>query len=281
MYRRYGLPFVFAIVLAVLLAACGGSSATDTPKAADPATTPTTAPTTAPTAAVGSSAAATGTRPASSATTGATGSSVVPTGTRPGPLSVAPSERPPSDTRATGSSAAPAGTRPASSAATGSPAAGSTVAAGSTTAGAGVTVFTDPKNRFSFSRPSAWTVGQSTSPASVVQFNTTNPNGVLDISTEAAPSSVTIETYLATAVAEIQKAIPDAQPVDSTPLQLGTERAIQIDYTGTVSGSKISFSQIFTLHVSTAYVLTLGTQPADIDMMKQRSAVVVQTWKFL
>ncbi len=124
-------------------------------------------------------------------------------------------------------------------------------------------------------------VGESTSPDSVVQFNTTNPNGVIDISTEAAPSGVAIDKYLATAVAEIQKAIPDAQPVGSTPLQLGTEPAIQIDYTGTVRGVTISFSQIFALRASTAYVLTLGTQPADIDTMKRQAIVVVRTWTFL
>ena len=32
---------------------------------------------------------------------------------------------------------------------------------------------------------------------------------------------------------------------------------------------------------TTAYVLTLGTQPADIDKMKQAAIVIIQTWKFL
>ncbi|HEY7907664.1 MAG TPA: PsbP-related protein [Thermomicrobiales bacterium] len=208
--------------------------------------------TTAPTAVAGS--AASGTRPASSAIT--------------------------SSTVAAGSASAIVGTRPAGSA-TGSIIPGGTTAAGSSAAGAGVTLFTDPKGRFSFSRPAAWTVGQSTSSDSVVQFNATNPPGVLDISTESVPASATPETYRAAALAEIMKAIPDAQQVGTLSLQLDTEPAIQIDYTGTVSGNKIYFSQIFSLHKGTAYVLTLGTQPADIDKMKQQAIVLVQTWKFL
>jgi hypothetical protein len=144
-----------------------------------------------------------------------------------------------------------------------------------------VTVFTDPMGRFSFSRPAAWTVGQSTSADSVVQFNASNPPGVVDISTESVTGTTTPESYRAAALAEIAKAIPDAQQVGTLTLQLGGEPAIQIDYTGTVSGNKIYFSQIFSLHKGTAYVLTLGTQPADIDKMKQQATVVIQTWKFL
>jgi hypothetical protein len=95
------------------------------------------------------------------------------------------------------------------------------------------------------------------------------------------PTSATPDTYRAAALAEINKSIPDAHQVGTLNLQLGGEPAIQIDYTGTVSGSTIYFSQIFALHTGTAYVLTLGTQPADIEKMKQQAIVVVQTWKFL
>jgi hypothetical protein len=252
MRRRYCVPLLLLLIVAAQLTACGGSSkATDTPQPA--------ASTTAPTAAASSSTAPTtatsGTRPASSATT--------------------------SSTIAAGSASTGVGTRPAGSATTGSVTAGTTTAASSSAAGTGVTLFTDPKGAFSFSRPAAWTVGQSTSPNSIVQFNSTNPLGVVDISTEAVPGNTTPSTYLDAALAEIKKSIPDAQQVGTLNLQLGSEPAVQLDYTGTVSGNQIYFSQIFALHKGTAYVLTLGTQPADIDTMKQQAVVLVQTWKFL
>ncbi len=206
------------------------------------------APTTAPTVAVGSASAASGTRPAGSTTTG---------------------------TAAAGSASAVTGTRPAGSVTTG------TTAAGSTTAGAGVTVFTDTKGRFSFSRPSAWVPGQSSSLDTVAQFSVTDPLGVVDISTETVPGSTTADAYLQAALVQIKQTIPDAQQMGVTQLKLDTEPATQIDYVGTASGTKIYFSQIFALHKGTAYVLTLGTQPADIDKLKQQAIVVIQTWKFL
>jgi len=144
-----------------------------------------------------------------------------------------------------------------------------------------LTLFTDPKGRFSFSRPAAWTVGQPTSADSVAQFSSTNPLGVVDISTEAVAGGTMPDRYLDAAFAEITKGIPDARQVGTTRLQLDTEPAIQIDYTGTVGGATIYFSQIFALHMGTAYVLTLGTQPADSDAMKQQALPIVQTWKFL
>jgi hypothetical protein len=276
MHRRYRLPLLL-LMLAALLTACGGSSnATHTPPPA-PSSAAAAAPTTAPTAAASS--ATTATRPASSVVgsnvSGTTAASSAASGTRPAASPVT------SSTVAIGSASAIVGTRPVGSAATGSVTAGGTTAAGSSTAGAGMTLFTDPKGRFSFSRPAAWAVGQSTSADSVVQFNTTNPPGVVDISTESVPASATPETYRAAALAEIMKAIPDAQQVGTLSLQLDSEPAIQIDYTGTVSGNKIYFSQIFALHKGTAYILTIGTQPADIEKMKQQAVVVVQTWKFL
>lgn len=259
MYRRFSPPLIALIALAALLTACGGSKATDTPKPAVPtiaAAAPTTAPATAPTTAAGSASAV-------AATTAPT--------TAPTP---APTTAP------TAAATAVAATRPAGSATTGSVTAGTT-AAGSTAAGTGLTLFTDPKGRFSFSRPAAWTAEQSTTPGSVVQFNSTNPLGIVDITTGDAPSGVAPEEYHDRALVQIKKTIADAQEVGTLPLKLDTEPAIQIDYTGTVNGTKIYFSQIFAVHKGTAYVLTLGTQPADIDKMKQQAIVVVQTWKFL
>lgn len=87
---------------------------------------------------------------------------------------------------------------------------------------------------------------------------------------------------LTAAFAEIKKGIPDAQQVGTTTLRLGTESAVQIDYTGTVSGNiTIYFSQIFALHTGTLYILTLGAQPADIEKVKQQATPVITTWKFL
>ena len=73
--RRTILAGTAAIAAAALLAACGGSNATDTPKP-QATTAPTVAPTTAPTAA----AAATATRPAGSATSASAGTAP-PSGT--------------------------------------------------------------------------------------------------------------------------------------------------------------------------------------------------------
>ena len=252
MHRRYALPIPALLIITALLAACGGSRAIDTPVAA----TPTAAPTALPTTAAASAAAVT--RPASSAATNA----------------------PDAPTSAAGSASTLAGTRPANAITTGSAPAGTTIA-GSAAAGTGATVFTDPQRRFSFSRPAMWKVGQSTATNSVVQFDTTNPSGVVDISTEAVSASITPETYLNGALAEIKKGIPDARQVGTTQVHLDSESAVQIDYTGTVSGSTIYFSQIFALHKATAYILTLGTQPTDIDKMKQQAIIVIQTWKFL
>lgn len=265
--RRFGL-LVIALLFAAPLTACGGSSATDTPKAPAPTiAAPAAEPTT-----TAASAVAAGTRPAGSV---ATGASVVATTV---PTAVASSVPAPAATRpaATGSTAANpasaiAGTRPA----------GSTAAAGSATAGAALTLFTDPKGRFSFSRPAVWTVGQPASADSVAQFSSTNPLGVVDISTESVAGGITPDTYRDAAFAEITKGIPDARQIGTTRLQLDTEPAIQIDYTGTVGGKTIYFSQIFALHTGTAYVLTLGTQPADSDAMKQQALTVLRTWKFL
>ncbi|MHB8645574.1 MAG: PsbP-related protein [Thermomicrobiales bacterium] len=259
MHRRYALPVIALLLCTALLAACGGSTATNTPpaatntpQAAAPTIAPTTAPTTVPTTAAASAAAATRPAATTAPTTAPTAASAVSTATA---------------------------TRPASSAVTGTRPAG-TAAAGSAASGS-LTLFTDPKGRFSFSRPAAWTVGQSTATGSVVQFNSTNPLGVVDISTESVASGTTPDKYLAAGLVEIKKNIPDAQQVGTLNLQLDSEPAVQIDYTGTVNGSKVYFSQIFALHKGTAYILTLGTQPADINAMKQQAIVVVQTWKFL
>lgn len=283
MHRRFALPVSTLFMFTALLTACGGSTATNTPVAATPTTAPITvptipapitvaapaatrpagsvvtgsfaAPTTAPTGATGSIAASTVTRPASSAATG--------------------------PTVAAASISAVTGTRPGGAATTGSVTTGTTPA-GSAIAGTSLTLFTDPQGRFSFSRPAAWTVGGSTSPGSVVAYTTANPSGYLDISTEAYPSTATPAMILAAAFAEIKKGIPDAQQIGTTTLQLGTEPAVQIDYTGTVSGNiTIYFSQIFALHTGTLYILTLGAQPADIEKMKQQAIPVITTWKFL
>ena len=243
MHRRYALPVMALLSFTALLTACGGgSTATDTPTAA------------APTVAVSSVAA---TRPASP---GAAGSLSLPTTVRP--------------------ASAVIGTRAIGSTTTGLVTAGTT-AAGSAATGTALTLFTDPKGLFSFSRPSAWTVGQSTAANSIVQFNTTNPLGVVDVSTEPTAAGITPDTYRDAALAEIKKGIPDAQQDGMTNLKLDTEPAIQIDYTGTVSGSTIAFSQIFALHKDTAYILTLGTAPENSDRLKQQAVVVIQTWKFL
>jgi hypothetical protein len=246
MHRWYNLLVLALLSFTALLTACsGGSAATNTPTAAPTATPPAT---------VG---AVSTTRPASPV---ATGSFAAPTTVSP--------------------ASAVTGTRAAGSATTGSVAAGTT-AAGSVVTGAGFTLFTDPKGFFSFSRPAAWTVGQSTATNSVVQFTTTNPLGVVDVSTEPVASGVTPNTYQDAALAEIKKGIPDARQVGMTTLKLDNEPAVQIDYTGTVSGSTIAFSQVFALHKGTAYILTLGTAPENIEAMKQQAVVVIQTWKFL
>lgn len=171
-------------------------------------------------------------------------------------------------------------TRPALPTAPGSVITGTT-AAGSVAAGTGMTLFTDPMGRFSFSRPAAWTVGPPApaGSASVVAFTTANPPGSVDISTEA--SSGTTTQYVRAARAEITKSIPDVREVGTTNLQLDSEPAVQIDYTGTASGKTIYFSQIFALHKGTAYILTFGTRPAESEQMKQQARVVVRTWKFL
>jgi hypothetical protein len=277
MHRQYRLPALLLLIVAALLTACGGSKATNT----QPPAAPTTAPTVAASSAVSSAAVAT--RPASSVVSSSVAATKAPTaaagsaasGTRPASSVIT------SSTVAVGSPSAIVGTRSAGSVTTGSVTAGGTVAASSSVAGAGLVVFTDPKGRFSFSRPAAWMVGQSTSADSIVQFNAMNPAGVIDISTESVPANATPDTYRAAALAEINKSIPDAQQVGTLSLQLGGEPAIQIDYTGTVSGNKIYFSQIFVLHAGTAYVLTIGTQPADIEAVKQQAVVLIQTWKFL
>ncbi|HEY8292829.1 MAG TPA: hypothetical protein VIG44_10090, partial [Thermomicrobiales bacterium] len=207
MHRRYMLPIPALLIVAALLTACGGGKTIDTPVPA----TPTAAPTTAPTApAPATASAATVARPASPAATNA-------------------------PTSAADSASAFAGTRPASAITTGS-APADTAIVGSVAAGTGVAVFTDPRGRFSFSRPAAWMVGQSSATNSVVQFNTTNPSGVVDISTESVSSGVTPEQYLDGALAEIKRGIPDARQVGTTQVQLDTEPAVQIDYTGTISG---------------------------------------------
>jgi multiple sugar transport system substrate-binding protein len=79
--RRGFLGGVAASAAAAILAACGGSNATDTPKPAAPTTAPTSgaAVTAAPTSAAGSAAAAT--RPAGSATTGAAATTAPAAGT--------------------------------------------------------------------------------------------------------------------------------------------------------------------------------------------------------
>ncbi len=286
MHRRFALPVIVLLVFTALLTACGGSTAADTPTAAAPTTAQITIPTiTAPTTADASAAIA-ATRPAGSVVTG---SSVAPTNAptaATGSLAASTATRPASSaaigpTTAATSVPAVIGTRPGGSATTGSIIAG-TPPAGSAAAGTSLTLFTDPQGRFSFSRPAAWTVGGSTSSGSVVAYTTANPSGYLDISTEAYPGTATLATILNASFAEIKKGIPDAQQVGTTNLQLGTEPAVQIDYTGTVSGNiTIYFSQIFALHTGTLYILTLGAQPADIEKMKQQAIPVVTTWKFL
>jgi hypothetical protein len=253
MHRRYVWPIPLLLIVTALLTACGGSKAIDAPVVATPTVTPTAAaPTTAPPAATASVAV-----------------------TRPAPATATNTSM-----TATGSASAVAGTRPANAITTGSAPAGTTIA-GSAAAGTGLTVFMDPQGRFSFSRPAAWTVGQSTATNSVIQFNTSNPPGVVDVSTEPVSSGVTPAQYFDGALAEIKKGIPDARQIGTTPLRLDTESAMQIDYTGTVSGGTIYFSQVLALHKGTAYILTLGTQPTDSDRMKQQAVVVIQTWKFL
>ena len=286
MHRRFALPVIALLMFAALLTACGGSTATDTLTAAAPTTASITVPMTATPTPADATAATAATKPAGSVITGsfvapttaptaATGSLAASTATRPASSAAT------SPTTAAASVSVVTGTRPGGAITTGSVVAGTTTA-GSAAAGTSLTLFTDPQGRFSFSRPAAWTVGGSTSPGSVVAYTIANPSGYLDISTEAYPGAATPATILTAAFAEIRKGIPDAQQVGTTNLQLDTEPAVQLDYTGTVSGAiTIYFSQIFALHKGTLYILTLGAQPADIEKMKQQAIPVVTTWKFL
>lgn len=260
MHRRYILPVIALLLFTALLTACGGSKATNTPTTAAPTTAAASATTA--TLPAGSSVAAT------KAPTVAAGSASAVTGSTTVP------------TTAAGSASAVTGTRPAGSIITGSVTTGTTTA-GSAAAGTGLIVFTDPKGRFSFSRPAAWMVDPATSAESIVQFKSSDPRGVVDISTESVANGITLDTYRDAAFAGIKKSIPNAQQVGTTTLQLDTEPAVQLDYTGTESGNTVYFSQIFAFHQGTAYVLTLGTQPADIAKMKQQAIVVVTSWKFL
>jgi hypothetical protein len=246
MARRSAILLSLVITLMAALAACGGSAATNTPvpptpTVAPPTATPTVAPTAPPTAAP-----ATATRVAGSATTSTTAASTTTTGTRT------------AGTSTTG-----------------------TTAAGSTTAGTGLTTYTDPQGRFSFSHPAAWLQETGSAQNVVVQFTGTNPILSVNVVVGPLPPNITPDQYLPRALDQIKQTIPDMAVVGSTPLQVGGEQGIQIDYTGTVNSNKLYFSQIFVGHKTNAYALTLVCQPADIDRAKQQAIVVIQTWKFL
>jgi len=143
--RRHFLAVAGGIAGSAILAACGGTTATDTPKPAAPTTSaPTTAApaTSAPTAAA-SSAATTGsatTASGSATTAGTTAAGSAASGTRPA-ASTTSGATTTGTTAASGATGASgtgaAGTRPASSAVTtGSVTSGTTTASGSATAGA-------------------------------------------------------------------------------------------------------------------------------------------------
>ncbi len=133
--RRRFLAVTGGMAASAILAACGGSSATDTPKPAAPATS-------APTTAAASSVATTGgaTTAAGSATTaGTTAAGSAASGTRPvGSTTSAATTSSTTAANASASGTGAAGTRPASSAVTtGSVTSGTTTASGSASAGTG------------------------------------------------------------------------------------------------------------------------------------------------
>lgn len=253
MTRRYGFMLLAILALAAVLVACGGEGTpTDTPRPPTPTTAPPTAtPTTPPPTA---------------------------TPTTPPPTAT-PTTAPPTATPTTAPATATA-TRAAGSVTTGTTTAGSPTT-GTTTAGAGLTTYTDPQNRFSFSRPSAWVQQSASGQDIVVQFNGTNPILSVNIVVTPLPGSLTPDQYLPLVLDQLKQTIPDVAVSGSTPVQVGGEAGIQVDYTGTVSNNKLSFSQIFVAHKGNAYVLTLVSQQADMDKAKQQAVVVIQTWKFL
>jgi hypothetical protein len=130
--RRRFLLIAGAAAGSAILSACGGSNATDTPKAAAPTTA-------APTTAAGSSAATTGPTAAAAGSAPAASTSAassVASATRPAASTTSGATT--SGTTAASSSVAGAGTRPVGSVVTtGSVASGTTTASGSASAGAG------------------------------------------------------------------------------------------------------------------------------------------------
>ena len=211
----------------------------------------------------------------------ATSTPVPPTPTA-APPPAAPTTPPPT---ATVTVAPATATRAAGSVTTGTTTVGTsttgTTAAGSTTAGAGLTTYTDPQGRFSFSHPAAWLQETSSAQSVAVQFTGTNPILSVNVVVGPLPPNISPDQYLPRALDQIKQTIPDVAVVGSTPLQVGGEQAIQVDYTGTVNNNKLSFTQIFVGHKANAYALTLVSQPADSDRAKQQAIVVIQTWKFL
>jgi hypothetical protein len=157
----------------------------------------------------------------------------------------------------------------------------STTTAGSSAAGTGLTTYTDTQGRFSFSRPSEWAQQADTSSGVLVQFNGANP--LLSMSIVGAPLSPTVtpDRYLPIVIDQLKRSFPDLSIMDTTRIPVGGEQGTQIDYTGTTSGARVYFSQIYVLHRGTAYVLTLACQQADADRARQQAIVVVQTWEFL
>jgi hypothetical protein len=273
MDRRAGLALIAPMVVLAVLVACGGGSATDTPTPPAPTVVPTAAAALAPTA---TGSVAQGTNPAGSAT-GVSGATAAPT-TSTGSATSIPVTRPVGSattviggTAAAGSAAAPGATGPASSG----------VAGTGTGTVAPSKPYTDQNGRFSFSRPANWTEEPPQQAEVAAQFTSMNPFSSVSVATQPLPPNVTPDQYAPLALARVKETIPDVALIGTTALTLGGEQAVQAEYTGTVSGIKLYFSQILTAHKGTAYVLTLAAQPADIDAAKQQAMIVIQSWKFL
>lgn len=151
------------------------------------------------------------------------------------------------------------------------------------TANVTAAVFTDPEGRFAFTKPQGWLPERPPDAAIIVQLNSDTPPGSFTVATESVVPGLTLPQYVDAGMAQVRKSVVDYQPGPRVrqSLRLGGEPAELIDYTATVSGTRLYFLQVIALHGDTAYVLTFNTQPNDRDAYVAQAQTALDTWRFL
>ncbi len=142
--------------------------------------------------------------------------------------------------------------------------------------------YQDARGRFSFEVPQGWEPGPASGAGIVVRYDSSEPLGLFNITSENLPAGITLDQYIQISVDKLRMQAPDATFAgDPSGLMLGGEPAKMLRYEATLSGSRLAVMQVAVIRDRTAYVLTFGTLPISADDYFPSGDVVLTSWRFM